>query len=108
MSASQSDLLEKILKAVFASQSAGITSLTVGTTSVKILSSNSLRRGAIVYNSINANLFLALGVAANNTTRCSFFMTNQSHLILPLPIYTGDIFAMRTAGSGIIAVTEIT
>lgn len=83
-------------------------SATITTSSVKIISANPNRIGLILYNNSANSVYLALGSAANSSTNMTFILATFAHLILPSPIYTGDIYGIRNSGTGIVIATELT
>lgn len=77
-------------------------------TSVTILASNTNRRGAIVYNDANSNLFLRYGTSAATTSQFTVRLTSQGYHEVPA-FYTGEIRGIwANAGSGNANVTEVT
>lgn len=76
--------------------------------SQKIISANPLRKGLILYNNSANSVYVALGSAANSNTNMTFIIPTFAHLSMALPVFTGDVYGVRNAGSGVILVTELT
>lgn len=82
-------------------------SATITTSSVKIIAANADRVGLILYNNSANSVYIALGSAANSNTNMSFIVPTFTSLVLPQPIYTGDIYGIRNAGTGAVILTEL-
>ena len=80
----------------------------ITTVGQKIVSANSSRKGLILFNNSSNSVYVALGSAANSANNMTFIMATFSHLILPMPIYLGDVFGIRNAGTGTVLSTELT
>jgi hypothetical protein len=84
-------------------------SATITTASVKIISANPARLGLILYNNSANSVYICLGQAANSSNSLTFILPTFQHLVLPTsPIYTGDIYGIRNAGTGTVVSTELT
>lgn len=83
-------------------------SLSIALVSTRIIAANPNRRGLILYNNGANSVYVALGSPANSNTNMTFIIATFAHLILPLPIYTGDIYGVRNAGAGVVLSTELT
>lgn len=105
--------LDSSVLALGARYAAGTATLTVSpvvtTTSVKIASANVNRKGLILYNNSANSGYVAYGSAANSATNMTLIIPTFAHFVMPWPIYTGDLFAIRNgAGTGTFIVTELT
>lgn len=76
---------------------------TVTTTSSTILAANANRKSAQIFNQSGAVVFIKLGVAA--VANEGFRLVNNEYYPVPEG-YTGDVRAIRAAGSGAIDVME--
>lgn len=85
-----------------------VVSATVATSNVKILSANANRKGLIVYNNSANSGYVAYGQAANSNTSMSRILATFAQFVMEAPIYTGDIYAIRNAGTGTFLCTELT
>lgn len=78
------------------------------TANVTLLSSNTNRRMATVYNDDTAAfLYVRLGATAS-TTNFTIKMAPGSYYELPYPCYTGQIDAVASANTGNARITELT
>lgn len=84
------------------------TSPVITTTSQKIIAANPKRKGLVLYNNSANSVYLALGVAANSNTSMTFILATFAHLVIPSPVYTGDIYGIRNSGTGTVLCTELT
>lgn len=92
----------------FASTATIITSPTVTTSSVKILSANSKRIGLLAYNNSSNSIYICFGKSGNAGTVMTAIIGAFANWTMPHPIYTGEIWAIRNAGTGTVAFTELT
>lgn len=91
------------------SEGASISSTSVAVSSVKILAKNPSRKGVIVLNNDDTNaLYIALGHHADISSQVTYRIAPLSQWVMTVAIYTGNIFAIRSAGSGTAFVTELT
>ena len=84
-----------------------LTSVTVATVSISLLASNPLRRQFLLFNDGTNNVFVAFAAVASTTAFTVRIPANGFYESVP-DGYTGDVFAIRSAGSGAVKVTEIT
>lgn len=80
---------------------------TVSNVSSVILASNSNRKSALIFNQSGAVVYLQFGAAAV-VGQGRRLANNETYEIDSTNLYTGDIRAIRNAGSGEIEVTEKT
>ncbi len=82
-----------------------VISVAASTSSVTLLTSNSNRKSATIYNDSTGTLYLKLGAVASNTS-FTIKMAAYSYFELPLPCYTGVIDGIWTNTNGAASVTE--
>jgi hypothetical protein len=85
---------------------ATITRVSVGGTSVMLLSSNVSRKGAVIFNEAGI-LFVKFGTTSSSSSYTYRLTTNQT-LEIPYPVYTGRIDAIKSSGTSNVLVTELT
>lgn len=98
------------LKLVFNADVASMSSATIlSTSSSIIMQANLNRKGLVIFNDdFKNNVYVAYDstVSANYMT---FQVPPQTSLVMPLPIYTGVISAIASAGPGVkLFLTELT
>lgn len=92
----------------FCSQAIVTASPNVLTSAIKILDANPARKGLILYNNSANSAYIKLGASGNAGTDMSFIMATFTSFMLPVkPIFTGELWAIRNAGSGVICCTEL-
>jgi hypothetical protein len=84
-----------------------VTSVTVTASTTNLLSSTSGTKSCILYNDSGRNLYVKFGATAS-TTSFTIRMGDNTVYELPMPIYTGQIDAIASAGSGPMRITELT
>jgi hypothetical protein len=88
------------------SSAGALTSVASATSLTSILAANSSRKGATVYNSSTARLYLALGTTVSSA---SFTALLESGGYYEVPFdYTGAISGLWAAANGNALVTELT
>ncbi len=85
-----------------------INSASVATTSIVIVPSNPSRKGLIIYNNSANSVYIAYGPTCISATKMTAIIPTFQQWVMPVPIYTGDISAIRNAGTGICMSTELT
>lgn len=78
----------------------------VGSSSVKILAADPARIGLIIYNPDNSAVYISYGVAALIGSTVSLEIPGKERAAGDSPVYTGDVFAVRTGGTSYIFCTE--
>jgi hypothetical protein len=90
------------------SATGALTSVSNSTSSVSVLAANANRKGFIIHNDSNTNVFVAFS-ATSSTSAFTLRLTNQSsYFSNTLPIYRGVISAIATAAAGSLRITELT
>lgn len=87
-----------------------ITSVASSATSVTVLASNALRKGAAIFNDSTQLLYLALSTSAASTTVHTVQIPPSSYYELPIcdgGVYTGQITGIWAAANGSARVTEL-
>ncbi len=82
------------------------TSVTVNNTATLLAASNTDRKGLFLYNDSGANIY----VGFSNTVTASNFtvrLQNNAYWEMPNPFFTGNVYGIRSSGSGNMLVTEI-
>ncbi len=79
----------------------------VGTKSVVIIHANSERRGFLLYNSSNKDVYVSYS-EVSSVMACSLIIPANSNYSANEPVcYTGVISAIRSVGSGAVVITEL-
>ena len=90
---------------------AAVTAVANSASNVTLLSSNTSRRGAIIFNDdtamTGATLYVKFGTTAA-TNDFTVALAPQTYLVLPQPTYTGRIDAIASAATGSARITEFT
>lgn len=105
------DAVLSLLVGKFFAQTSTITvspPIPVNPNNVKIIAANPNRKGLYIYNNSANSIYVAFGSAANSATNMTQIIATFTSFILPFPVYQGDIYATRNAGSGSAIVTELT
>lgn len=85
-----------------------ITTPAVVNVSQLVLPANSSRRGLIIYNNSANSVYLAFDTICNSGNRMTLIIATFNQWVMPLPIYTGPIAAIRNgAGTGVLMITEL-
>lgn len=105
------DRLETLLASLAGSFQASRAKITVSpvvtTTSQKIISANPERIGLIIYNNSSNTGYIAFGSTANSANNMTRPITTFAAWDSPLPVFTGEIYAIRNAGTGTFIITEL-
>lgn len=86
-------------------ESAVVTSVPASIAAVDLLTANTLRRGASIYNNSSSELFIKLGAGASSTSFTYRAATN-SYFEVPFN-YTGLITGVWASANGAALVTEV-
>lgn len=81
-------------------------SASVATTSVVVLPANRWRNGLTIYNNSANSVYLTFGPISSGSTCTRILATFAQWDMLGPVIYTGQISAIRNAGSGTLVITE--
>ncbi len=76
--------------------------------SVLVVPANPNRIGLILYNNSANSIYLMYGQKANSANAMTRILATFAQFVMEAPIYTGDIWATRNAGSGNVLATELT
>jgi len=88
-----------------ASGTASVTSVAASASSVTLLSTNSGRLGATIYNDSQATVYIKFGTTASTT---SFNISLGKDEYAEINTYTGRIDAIWTSATGSARITELT
>lgn len=83
----------------------GISSVSASASSVTLLSANTLRSGASIYNDSSAILYIACTNAAASTTAFSYKAMPEAYFEVPSG-YTGEIRGIWASATGAARITE--
>jgi hypothetical protein len=72
-----------------------------------VLPANDWRGGLVIYNNGANTVYIAFDTVCSSATRMTLQIATFTAWVMPLPIYTGPISAIRNAGSGILLITEM-
>lgn len=89
------------------SQVTVVASSTITTSAVKIIAANPNRKGLILYNNSANSVYLKYGAAGNGGTDMTAILATFNQFVMPLPIFTGEIWGIRNAGTGQVVATEL-
>jgi hypothetical protein len=92
-----------------ASSTATLSNVATSNSSVTLLTANSLRRGAVIYNDALVVMYVKFGTTASATS-FTYYLAAGATLELPVSpaIYTGRIDAILASSTGTARVTELT
>lgn len=76
--------------------------------SVQIAPANLSRKGLIIWNQSANSIYISYTSPANSATNMTAIIPTYAAWIMPLPVYTGAIYATRNAGTGFTLTTELT
>jgi len=85
---------------------ADLSNVATSTSSVTLLSANTDRRAATIWNDSATALYVKFGATASATS-CTVKIAADGYYELPQPCYTGIIDAILSAGSGSARITEL-
>jgi hypothetical protein len=90
------------------SQSCTVTaSANVALVATKIVNANPNRIGMMLYNNSANTIYCKYGSSGNGGTDMTFPIATFATWTMPQPIYTGAIWGIRNAGSGVVVATEL-
>jgi hypothetical protein len=95
------------VKVTNTSSTGTVTSINAAVTNATVLSANTSRKGATVYNNTAGNMYLKLGATAS-TSSFTIKIAAAGYYELPQPIYTGRVDALWDVSTGTGLVTELT
>jgi hypothetical protein len=75
--------------------------------SKQVAQPNTLRKGLIIWNNSSNSVYLSYESVANSAS-CTFILATFQSWVMPNPIYTGIISAIRNSGTGTLTVWELT
>lgn len=84
-----------------------ITSANVATSSVVVVPRNSTRKGFVIYNNSANSVYITYGPTSNGSTCTRILATFANFESMGPTVYTGEISAIRNAGTGSLIITEI-
>lgn len=84
-----------------------VTSVTSSATNTTILSANTGRRGAMIYNDSNQRLYIKFGTTAS-TTSFTVQIAAGGYYEFPYPIWRGQVDGLWSSANGAARVTELT
>jgi hypothetical protein len=76
--------------------------------STQIIATNTARKGLIIYNNSANSVYVNFGATASSSTAMTIIIPSFNHWVMPMPIYRGQMSAIRNAGSGTLLITELT
>lgn len=83
-------------------------SAAVTTVSALVKISNPNRVGLYIYNNSANTVYINFGATANSNTNMVLPIATFATWVMPIPIYYGQISAIRNTGTGTLLITELT